>query len=86
VSISFSGVAMNPTGSLSRRTALASLTGAALATTAAFYYVLPSKGLIPGANGVFWPTSDDPLYRLVGNGATVPTSDHRLVWQDVRLG
>lgn len=49
-------------------------------------YVLPSKGLIPGANGVFWPTSDDPLYRLVGNGTTVPTSDHRMVWQDVHLG
>ncbi|WP_217213352.1 endonuclease/exonuclease/phosphatase family protein [Streptomyces sp. AC550_RSS872] len=49
-------------------------------------YVLPSRGLIPGANGVFWPTSGDPLYRLVGNGATVATSDHRLVWQDVRVG
>ncbi|MFE0253825.1 endonuclease/exonuclease/phosphatase family protein [Streptomyces sp. NPDC059010] len=49
-------------------------------------YVLPSRGLIPGSNGVFWPTSDDPLYRLVGDGKTVPTSDHRLVWQDVRLG
>ncbi|GAA3530215.1 hypothetical protein [Streptomyces osmaniensis] len=49
-------------------------------------YVLPSKGLTPGANGVFWPTSDDPLYRLVGNGTAVPTSDHRMVWQDVRLG
>ncbi|WP_255345618.1 hypothetical protein [Streptomyces chartreusis] len=49
-------------------------------------YVLPSNGLPPGANGVFWPTSDDPLYRLVGDGTTVPTSDHRMVWQDVRLG
>jgi hypothetical protein len=48
-------------------------------------HVIPSKGLTPGANGVFWPTSDDPLYRLVGNGTTVPTSDHRLVWQDVRV-
>ncbi|MCT9075557.1 endonuclease/exonuclease/phosphatase family protein [Streptomyces fulvoviolaceus] len=48
-------------------------------------HVLPSKGLIPGANGVFWPTSDDPLYRLAGNGTTVPTSDHRLVWQDVHV-
>ncbi|MGV9453940.1 endonuclease/exonuclease/phosphatase family protein [Streptomyces sp. NPDC003635] len=46
-------------------------------------YVLPSRGLVPGANGVFWPTSADPLYRLVGGGANVPTSDHRLVWQDV---
>ncbi|MBE8473362.1 endonuclease/exonuclease/phosphatase family protein [Streptomyces justiciae] len=49
-------------------------------------HVLPSKGLEPLGNGVFWPTSDDPLYRLVGNGTTVPTSDHRLVWQDVRVG
>ncbi|MER5217605.1 endonuclease/exonuclease/phosphatase family protein [Streptomyces sp. NPDC002838] len=48
-------------------------------------HVIPSKGLVPGANGVFWPTSDDPLYRLVGNGTTVPTSDHRLVWQDIHL-
>lgn len=48
-------------------------------------HVLPSKGLIPGANGMFWPTSDDPLYRLVGTGTTVPTSDHRLVWQDVHV-
>lgn len=46
-------------------------------------YVLPSRGLVPGANGVFWPTSADPLYRLVGGGSNVPTSDHRLVWQDV---
>ncbi|MPY61623.1 endonuclease/exonuclease/phosphatase family protein [Streptomyces spongiae] len=49
-------------------------------------HVLPSKGLVPLANGVFWPTSDDPLYRLVGDGTTVPTSDHRMVWQDVRVG
>ncbi|MFE2042897.1 endonuclease/exonuclease/phosphatase family protein [Streptomyces sp. NPDC059477] len=48
-------------------------------------YVLPSKGLTPAGNGVFWPTSDDPLYRLVGDGRTVPTSDHRLVWQDIRV-
>ncbi|MFD9325931.1 endonuclease/exonuclease/phosphatase family protein [Streptomyces sp. NPDC060065] len=49
-------------------------------------HVLPSKGLTPLSNGIFWPTSDDPLYRLVGNGTTVPTSDHRMVWQDVRVG
>ncbi|KKD05435.1 endonuclease/exonuclease/phosphatase family protein [Streptomyces sp. WM6386] len=48
-------------------------------------HVLPSKGLEPLGNGVFWPTSDDPLYRLVGGGTNVPTSDHRLVWQDVRV-
>lgn len=48
-------------------------------------HVIPSRGLEPRGNGVFWPTSDDPLYRLVGGGANQPTSDHRLVWQDVRL-
>lgn len=48
-------------------------------------HVIPSRGLTPGANGVFWPTPGDPLYRLVGDGTTVPTSDHRLVWQDVRV-
>ncbi|MEV7886145.1 endonuclease/exonuclease/phosphatase family protein [Streptomyces sp. NPDC002817] len=48
-------------------------------------HVLPSKGLEPSGNGVFWPTPDDPLYRLVGGGTNVPTSDHRLVWQDVRV-
>ncbi|MFF5984217.1 endonuclease/exonuclease/phosphatase family protein [Streptomyces olindensis] len=48
-------------------------------------HVIPSRGLIPGANGVFWPVPGDPLYRLVGDGKTVPTSDHRLVWQDVRV-
>jgi hypothetical protein len=48
-------------------------------------HVLPSKGLIPRANGVFWPAPGDPLYRLVGDGTTVPTSDHRLVWQDVNV-
>ena len=49
-------------------------------------HVIPSRGLISAGNGVFWPTSDDPLHRLVGNGTVVPTSDHRMVWQDVRLG
>ncbi|MFD9192515.1 endonuclease/exonuclease/phosphatase family protein [Streptomyces phaeochromogenes] len=49
-------------------------------------HVIPSRGLVPAGNGVFWPTSGDPLYRLVGNGTVVPTSDHRMVWQDVRVG
>lgn len=48
-------------------------------------HILPSKGLTPGANGVFWPTSDDPLYRLAGDGTTVVTSDHRMVWQEIRV-
>jgi hypothetical protein len=34
---------------------------------------------------VFWPLSSDPLFRLVGV-FPFPTSDHRLVWVDVRVG
>ncbi|MFF7448028.1 MULTISPECIES: hypothetical protein [unclassified Streptomyces] len=37
-------------------------------------HVLPSRGLQPLDNGVFWPASDDPPHRLAGGGATVPTS------------
>ncbi|GAB3506242.1 endonuclease/exonuclease/phosphatase family protein [Amycolatopsis cihanbeyliensis] len=40
-------------------------------------YVLPSRGLLPVGDGVFWPTSRSPLARL--NGA----SDHHLVHVDV---
>ena len=47
-------------------------------------YVLPSRQLKIEDAGVFWPTSDDPLFRLVGTWP-FPTSDHRLVWVDVRL-
>jgi len=46
-------------------------------------YVLPSKNLQIRAAQVFWPTSDDPLFRLVGT-FPFPSSDHRLVWIDVR--
>lgn len=48
-------------------------------------YVLPSHaGLEPLRAGIFWPASDDPLFTLVG---TYPfaSSDHRLVWIDLRL-
>jgi hypothetical protein len=47
-------------------------------------YVLPSAELSPLDAGVFWPASSDPLSRLIG---TFPfaSSDHRLVWVDVRL-
>lgn len=41
-------------------------------------YVLPRRSMQIGDAGVFWPTSDDPLYALIG------ASDHRLVWIDVR--
>jgi hypothetical protein len=47
-------------------------------------YVLPRKniGIVDAA--VFWPTSDDPLFPLVGT-FPFPSSDHRLVWIDVRI-
>ncbi|MET0418656.1 MAG: endonuclease/exonuclease/phosphatase family protein [Actinoplanes sp.] len=54
-------------------------------------YVLPSRGLKLTGAGVFWPVQANPLSRLSGvydpawaavNG--FPTSDHRLVWIDVR--
>jgi hypothetical protein len=48
-------------------------------------YVLPSGNLRMLAAGVFWPLSTDPLFRLVGV-FPFPSSDHRLVWADVRVG
>lgn len=47
-------------------------------------YVLPSKRLRPVDSGVFWPVRDDPLSRLTGV-FPFPSSDHRLVWTDVRM-
>lgn len=51
-------------------------------------YVLPSETLEYLDASVFWPTTDDPLFPLVGtfdpsfrNG--FPSSDHRLVWAEV---
>jgi 3-phytase len=51
-------------------------------------YVLPSNNLSINGAGVFWPTPDDPLFRLVGDfDPTIPggfpSSDHRLVYVDV---
>jgi hypothetical protein len=51
-------------------------------------YVLPSRGLRLRSSGVFWPTPEDPLFRLVGDfdpslPGGFPTSDHRLVWVNV---
>ncbi|MBW3606466.1 MAG: endonuclease/exonuclease/phosphatase family protein [Actinobacteria bacterium] len=52
-------------------------------------YVLPSRRLKVRGGGVFWPTEDDPLFRLVGDDdpdAGVPlSSDHRMVWLDLRV-
>jgi hypothetical protein len=47
-------------------------------------YVLPSATLDTTDAGVFWPRSTDPLFRLVGT-YPFPSSDHRLVWVDVKL-
>ncbi|ACB52843.1 phytase [Crocosphaera subtropica ATCC 51142] len=47
-------------------------------------YVLPSENLEIKETGVFWPTSDDPLFDLVGN-FPFPSSDHRLVYTDVNV-
>jgi hypothetical protein len=48
-------------------------------------YVLPRKNLQIVNAGIFWPTTDDPLFRLTGSGFPVISSDHRLVWIDVRV-
>jgi hypothetical protein len=47
-------------------------------------YVLPRKNLHIVDAGVFWPLSTDPLFSLVGT-FPFPSSDHRLVWIDVRV-
>lgn len=47
-------------------------------------YVLPRKNLRILDAGVFWPTTDDPLFSLVGT-FPFPSSDHRLVWIDVTV-
>ena len=56
-------------------------------------YVLPRKNLQIAGAGVFWPLNTDPTFPLVGtfdsaNWGEVggfPTSDHRMVWVDVRV-
>jgi hypothetical protein len=47
-------------------------------------YVLPRKSLRIVDGAVFWPKSDDPQFRPVGT-FPFPSSDHRLVWIDVRV-
>ena len=46
-------------------------------------YVLPSRDLEIRRAKVFWPVQADPLFRLTGV-FPFPTSDHRLVWVDLR--
>ena len=56
-------------------------------------YVLPSWNMKIERSAVFWPVQADPLSRLSGVFDGVkwgpvggfPTSDHRLVWADVRV-
>jgi 3-phytase len=48
-------------------------------------YVLPSADLRVARAGVFWPSSDGPLFPLVGVHP-FPSSDHRLVWVDIESG
>ena len=47
-------------------------------------YVLVSSQLRPADAGVFWPVMSDPLSNLTGV-YPFPSSDHRLVWVDVRV-
>ena len=61
-------------------------------------YVLPRKNMKITDSAVFWPVQSHPFFRLTGvfdndpypNGwrevGGFPTSDHRLVWVDVRVG
>ncbi|MBB4657650.1 endonuclease/exonuclease/phosphatase family protein [Parvularcula dongshanensis] len=48
-------------------------------------YVLPSATLDVQDAGVFWPAEGEEGYALVGPGYPVVSSDHRLVWADLRL-
>jgi 3-phytase len=47
-------------------------------------YVLPRSTLEIHKSAVFWPETEDPLFRLTGT-FPFPSSDHRLVWIDVKL-
>ncbi len=47
-------------------------------------YVLPRNNMRSLDAAVFWPPSTDPLFPLVGT-FPFPSSDHRLVWVDVRV-
>lgn len=47
-------------------------------------YVLPAAGLEVTGAGVFWPPPGHPLARLVAGAGRPASSDHRLVWVDIR--
>jgi hypothetical protein len=46
-------------------------------------YVLPRKNIKIVDSGVFWPLSTDPLFPLIGLWP-FPSSDHKLVWIDIK--
>jgi hypothetical protein len=48
-------------------------------------YVLPRKNMKILDTGVFWPEASDPDFGLVGV-FPFPSSDHRLVWVDLKVG
>lgn len=48
-------------------------------------YVLPSSDLTVAGSGVFWPAKGEPGFEFVGPGYPPVSSDHRLVWVDLRL-
>jgi hypothetical protein len=48
-------------------------------------YVLPSRSVRVLDGAVFWPLNTDPLFGLVGV-FPFPSSDHRLVWVDLKVG
>ncbi len=47
-------------------------------------YCLPSKNLEFTSTGIFWPSKSSPDHVLVANPNA--SSDHRLVWIDIKLG
>lgn len=46
-------------------------------------YVVPSRHLQIVDSGVFWPTINEPLFRLIKDRKS--SSDHRLVWVDIKV-
>jgi hypothetical protein len=48
-------------------------------------YVLPRRNMKIRDAGVFWPADVDPLSDLTGAGFPAVSSDHRLVWIDIKV-
>ena len=48
-------------------------------------YVLPRVGMPVLGAGIFWPAPGQDGYELTGPGFPAVSSDHRLVWVDLRL-